>query len=81
MSQLSRHSECFRDTFSMPQPRGEVWMGPNGLSILGSTTRMNGSSHVILPIDGGGYERIPVLVLHDDPEDVRHLLAALYDGP
>ncbi|TFK75062.1 hypothetical protein BDN72DRAFT_832773 [Pluteus cervinus] len=96
MSQLARHSECFRDMFSMPQPRAPggdtlasrvagLVHGGNGSGTalgIGAGARMNGSSHVVLPtVDGGSYERIPIVDLHDDPEDVGNLLTALYDGP
>ncbi|GJE90440.1 hypothetical protein PsYK624_065730 [Phanerochaete sordida] len=49
--QLERHSEVFRDLFSIPQPaEQEQWDG------------------------------VPSVTLHDPPEEVLHLLMALYDG-
>lgn len=49
--QLERHSEVFRDMFSLPQPVEQVL-----------------------------YDGCSTVQLHDAPEDVWHLLIALYDG-
>lgn len=66
MSQLARHSLCFRDMFAMPQP------SPSGseatFELLDGQVDLYGLN-------------CPVIVLHDDPEDVASLLTALYDGP
>ncbi|KAH8832663.1 hypothetical protein DL96DRAFT_1459137 [Flagelloscypha sp. PMI_526] len=66
MSQLSRHSVCFRDMFSMPQPIPSSRVPPVPL----------GDGQVDLYQLG-----CPVIILHDDPNDVASLFTALYDGP
>jgi hypothetical protein len=68
MSQLARHSVCFRDMFSLPQPVSR----PCSSTDLASTCTV-GNPHQS--------RRIPVIQLHDTAEDVGNLLTALYDGP
>jgi hypothetical protein len=67
MSQLARHSVCFRDMFSLPQPV------PTCCS----------SSDLSYACTGGPQpsHKTPVIQLHDTAEDVGNLLTALYDGP
>ncbi|KAF5383576.1 hypothetical protein D9615_003510 [Tricholomella constricta] len=66
MSVLARHSEFFKDMFSMPQPK----------SRCDDDTAT--PKHVLKGIETGG---IPVVELYDTAEDVGNLLTALYDGP
>jgi len=68
MSQLARHSVCFRDMFSLPQPVSRC-----SSSIDLTSVCTNGHSHQS--------HRTPVVQLHDTAEDVGNLLTALYDGP
>ena len=65
MSQLARHSVCFRDMFSLPQPVSRRCSSTD-LASVGNSQQ----SH-----------RIPFIQLHDSAEDVGNLLTALYDGP
>lgn len=68
MSQLARHSVCFRDMFSLPQP---VSMCCSSNDLASTCTTGNSQQS----------QRIPVIQLHDTAEDVGNLLTALYDGP
>jgi hypothetical protein len=68
MSQLARHSVCFRDMFSLPQPVSRRCSSTD----LASTCITGNSQQSY---------RIPVIQLHDSAEDVGNLLTALYDGP
>jgi hypothetical protein len=65
MSQLARHSVCFRDMFSIPQPCGTdlACHCPTDHSLRCRCYT------------------IPIVQLHDTAEDVGNLLTALYDGP
>ncbi|KAF5331467.1 hypothetical protein D9758_015483 [Tetrapyrgos nigripes] len=65
MSQLSRHSVCFKDMFSI---------GTQSNSDAGniSIRSKNGTTE---------YPECPVITLHDSAEDVGNLFTALYDGP
>jgi hypothetical protein len=73
MSQLSRHSECFRDMFDiasappMEQPSGV----PSG---SGSPQHPDSEDLEVL-------ENCPVIFLQDKADDVASLFTALYDGP
>lgn len=68
ISQLARHSVCFRDMFSLPQPVSSRCSTTDLASSC--TTGSSQQSH-----------KIPVIQLHDTAEDVGNLLTALYDGP
>nr|GAT48275.1 predicted protein [Mycena chlorophos] len=63
-SQLARHSELFRDVFSLPQPPNDRPRGPS----VGPVDVAEDC------------ENCPVVILHDSAEDVASFLAALYDG-
>jgi len=65
MSQLARHSVCFRDMFSIPQPCG---------TDLACHCPTDHSPRCRC-------YTIPIVQLHDTAEDVGNLLTALYDGP
>ena len=66
MSLLVRHSEFFKDMFTIPQPEVET-----GDSIVIDGGPLRDGSH-----------RIPVVTLFDSEEDVGNLLKSLYDiGP
>ncbi|KAG5647448.1 hypothetical protein DXG03_009378 [Asterophora parasitica] len=66
MSILARHSEFFKDMFSMPQPESPC---------DDSETNM---ARILKAVNTDG---IPVVELYDTAEDVGNLLIALYDGP
>lgn len=68
MSQLSRHSVCFRDMFALSSS---------------SHTAIEVPSHQpgIDTVDLNILDNCPVIFLHDKAEDVAHLFTALYDGP
>jgi hypothetical protein len=72
ISQLSRHSVCFRDMFAMPQPKSDL-----GKS-LPCAQIGDGKEDVFYLKE---YDNCPVVHLHDAAEDVGNLLTALYDGP
>ena len=68
MSVLERHSEFFKDMFTIPQPSGGQGQS-DSLVIEGSIMRHSP-------------QLIPVITLFDRAEDVANLLNALYDiGP
>ena len=67
ISQLSRHSVCFRDMFAIPQP-----------TIAACLPLVDGCDALLDLKDG---HDCPVVHLHDKAEDVANLLTALYDGP
>ncbi|EAU80884.1 hypothetical protein CC1G_03060 [Coprinopsis cinerea okayama7 len=62
---LSRHSEVFRDMFEI---------GRLGSSINASNTPQAADPTPL--VDG-----CPLIILHDDPTDLTHLLLSLYDKP
>ncbi|KAF8654670.1 hypothetical protein AX16_003487 [Volvariella volvacea WC 439] len=112
-SMLSRHSICFKDMFSMPQPAepdsdsdvegnavSEEGVGDGFqssymvLRVKKSRRKViigNGAEPDISTFLGGNgvvglvarevEEKIPVVDLQDEPDDVAHLLTALYDSP
>ena len=65
ISQLARHSLCFKDMFMLSEP------GSSRLetSILVDEGKISGP------------RMIPIVYLYDKAEDVGNLLTALYDGP
>lgn len=77
MSQLSRHSVCFRDMFSMPQLK----QGPLATAGAASSSKIVAHSGELekLVLDDG--QECSVVYLHDAAEDLGNLLTALYDGP
>jgi hypothetical protein len=68
MSQLARHSVCFRDMFSIPQPES----GQCSSTDLACNCPTDHPHRC---------HTIPIVQLHDTAEDVGNLLTALYDGP
>lgn len=69
MSQLSRHSECFRDMFSLASSPAEVHQ-----DIPAGATHPDSDDLDIL-------ENCPIIFLQDKANDVGNLFTALYDGP
>lgn len=67
---LARHSAVFRDMFSIPQPSSAT-----------DDTGLNISSSSAISKDAASMGGVPVVRIHDSPEDVANLLFALYDGP
>jgi len=76
MSQLARHSVCFSDMFSMPQPKRDASM--TGASP--SKIKMDDSTEFDRAFLDDCKD-CSVVYLHDTAEDLANLLAALYDGP
>ena len=71
ISQLSRHSVCFRDMFAIPQPSSN---SNNKLACLTLPRIPDGC-------DLKDCSDCPVVYLHDKADDLGNLLTALYDGP
>lgn len=80
MSQLSRHSICFRDMFSFPQPRQSDESNGAGAG-SSSNKREHRSDSNFSSSSRNDPENCPVVYLHDAAEDVGNLLTAMYDGP
>jgi len=73
MSQLARHSLCFRDMFMLPQSEAS--------QLAASLMVDDAAGMTTQGFVGVGAKRIPVIYLYDKAEDVANLLTALYDGP
>lgn len=68
MSQLSRHSECFRDMFALSSSSHTAVQVPS-------------DDPTVEAVDHNILDSCPIIFLQDKARDVASLLTALYDGP